>query len=380
MKIACVSSSEVPSSRANSLQVMKVCQALAQLGEEVALYLPTGPSTNWDDLMDIYGLTERFPIIRFASRPLLKRIDFAIAAVNYARKAHVDLIYTRMVWVAWLARFTGLKSVLEMHDLPRGRLGPLIYRWYIRSRAPGLTVYITKALKELTDQAISVKARPDEFMIAPDGVDLERYESLPDATQARANLGLPENFTAAYTGGFYAGRGLDILEQLAQAFPQVKFLWIGGTVEQVDTWRERLDSKGLRNVTLTGHLPNSQLPLYQAAADILLMPYNRAFGGSSGGDISRVSSPLKLFEYLASGRAILASDLPVLREVLSEQTTCFFEPEDINDLCEKFSQLLSNSAQRKRLGDAARICAKDYDWKARMSRILKTAGLLRDHK
>jgi len=81
--------------------------------------------------------------------------------------------------------------------------------------------------------------------------------------------------------------------------------------------------------------------LYQAAADVLLMPYSSSFGGSGGGNIARVSSPLKMFEYLASGRAILASDIPVLREVLTDKTACFYQPENFKHLCQQFSALVS---------------------------------------
>ena len=80
----------------------------------------------------------------------------------------------------------------------------------------------------------------------------------------------------------------------------------------------RLEQGGIKNVHLTGFVPNEELPLYQAACDILLMPYEEAIAGSSGGDTARFASPMKAFEYMAAGRPILSSDLPVFREVLDE--------------------------------------------------------------
>jgi glycosyltransferase involved in cell wall biosynthesis len=376
MKIAYISTAEVPSTRANSLQVMKVCQALVQLGEEVSLYLPGKGVDDWAQLGESYGLTERFPIKRFPSHAIFNKLDFAFKTVARARIEKIDLVYTRMPWAALIARARGLKCVLEMHDLPTGRVGPLVYRSYLRSRNPGITVYITSALKDLADQSSRVQARPEEYAIAPDGVDLARYQQLPNARKARAELSLPEHFTAVYSGGFYPGRGLEVLEPLAQAFPQVQFLWVGGNAEQVAYWQSRLESSAVKNVTLTGFVPNHRLPLYQAAADVLLMPYSRSFGGSGGGNIARVSSPLKLFEYLASGRAILASDLPVLREVLTDKTASFYAPEDFADLCQKFAQLVSDHSLRKVLGDSARRSAQAYDWKTRMAAILEKVNSL----
>jgi len=380
MKIAYISTAEVPSNRANSLQVMKVSQALLKLGHSVQLYLPTGRNVSWEELAETYGLTESFPVTRLPSRSLFKRMDFTLASLSRARREKADLVYTRMVWTALLARLGGFLTVLELHDQPVGRFGPMVYRWYIRLKKPKLTVYITRALKQLVDQHVGAVAIPAEAIIAPDGVDLDLYHNLPEPSQARTALGLPEEFTAVYTGGFYPGRGLELLEPLAQAFPQVRFVWIGGDAEQVNTWSVRLAEKGISNVTLTGHISNQRVPLCQAAADILLLPYSHKFGGSGGGNIAGVSSPLKLFEYLAAGRAILASDLPVLREVLNEDLAAFYPPEDFSALCSSFAGLLADSGKRHRLGDAARNAAQAYDWRTRMRMIMDAVTSLTTNK
>ena len=184
-------------------------------------------------------------------------------------------------------------------------------------------------------------------------------------------------FGRYYSGGFYAGRGLEMMQQLALAFPQVQFLWVGGTPEQVSEWRIRLTTAGVRNVELTGFVPNARLPFYQAAADVLLMPYSLSFGGSGGGDIAAVSSPMKLFEYMAAGRCILASDLPVLREVLNEKNAAFYQAENFTDLCAQFADLISNDARRKKLAAAAREDVQAYSWRTRMAVIIKTVqGLI----
>ena len=370
MKIACISTAQLPSIKANSIQVMKVCQALVQNGEDVSLYVPGTVPVSWEELADYYGLIDPFPVIQVKFRRLFKRMDFTLASLRDARIKQVDLVYTRMLWVAFLARLRGLPVVLELHDLPGGRFGPTIYRRFLRFEKPKLTVYITSALKQLADANLGVQAREGEFLVAPDGVDLERFQDLPDPPRARALLGLEETTTAVYSGGFYAGRGLDIMQQLALVFPQVQFLWIGGTPEQVNEWSGRLSTAGVRNVKLTGFIPNAKLPSYQAAADVLLMPYSLAFGGSGGGDIAAVSSPMKLFEYMAAGRSILASDLPVLREVLNDRNAAFYQPENFPDLCAKFAVLISNVSMRKKLAAAAQEDVKAFSWRTRMAVII----------
>jgi glycosyltransferase involved in cell wall biosynthesis len=371
VRIAYIATAQIPSTRANSIQVMKVCQALKLNGESVELYVPGKEQAGWDDLSKHYGIEERFPITWLRSQPVLKRLDFTTNGLRLARLSQTDVVYTRMLWVAWAARFFGLPVILEMHDLPTGRIGPLLYRNFLRSNSRKLTIYITRALKELTDQACRIQARSNEWMIAPDGVDLERYEDLPDAEQARKMLNLPERITAAYSGGFYQGRGLEALQHLAQAFPDVQFLWIGGNAQQVAALKQKIDLQGIDNVILTGFIPNEELPLYQAAAEILLMPYAKRFSGSGGGNIASVSSPMKMFEYMAAGRAILTSSIPVLREVLNESNAVFYIPEDFDDLRQQFSTLINDNALRDRLAQQARMDVRAYEWKTRMKRIMQ---------
>src|SRR4030095_4341321 len=130
------------------------------------------------------------------------------------------------------------------------------------------------------------------------------------------------------TGHLYAGRGADLFLALAKSIPQAHFVWVGGRPEDVVTWKQRTEN--ISNLTFTGFIPNQDLPLYQSAADILLMPYSRSILGSSGtADSASVASPMKMFEYMAAGRAILSAELPVIREVLNEKSAVFCEPEDV---------------------------------------------------
>lgn len=370
MKIAYVAPSTIPSETANSVQVMKVCQALTQLGNQVHLLVPAGKPSSFSDLQHHYGVNAEFQISWMKASPSLRKLDFAWNAVSAARRQHADLVYTRLVWVALIALKRGLPVVLEMHEVPGGRFSPWLYRRYLSSRGKKLTVFITRALQQLIETNLHLRHKESECCIAPDGVDLERYADLPDAPSARQTLGLQEQVTALYSGGFFSGRGIENLYALAQRFPDVQFVWIGGKPAQVSEWQQKLSSTGMKNVFLTGYVANSQLPLYQAAADILLMPYQRKVAGHSGGDIASVTSPMKLFEYLASGRAILTADLPVLREVLSESNAVFYPPDNLDAFSSQFDRLVRDPSLRQRLANAARQDARRYAWKERMQLIL----------
>jgi glycosyltransferase involved in cell wall biosynthesis len=164
---------------------------------------------------------------------------------------------------------------------------------------------------------------------------------------------------------------MNLLVELAHRYPQAQFLWVGGRPEEVETWREQLAAQGIGNVVLTGFVENSCLPLYQAAADVLLMPYERVITGSSGGNTADFCSPMKMFEYMACGRAIISSDLPVLREVLNEDNAMLCPPENTEAWAQAFDALWTNVGQREMLGHQARLDVQGYTWIERARKALK---------
>jgi glycosyltransferase involved in cell wall biosynthesis len=371
MKIACISASTVPSGTANSIQAMKVCQALGQVGGEVRLWLPGECSVGWEALAEQYGLVTPFEVRWLAARARLRRYDFAWQALRAARAWGAQAVYTWVPQAALMALWMGLPALLELHDRPTGKVGPWLFRQVARHPGRKRLLFITRALQTALEREQGVKVRPGEAIIAPDGVDVERYPAGLSAPEARRSLGLPEGITAGYTGHLYPGRGMDVLIALAQAYPGVNFLWIGGRPNDVVQWRTRAAQMGLANLTLTGFVPNRQIPLYQAAGDILLMPYETSVSVSGGGNTADVCSPMKMFEYMAAGRAILSSDLPVLHEVLDASRAVFCPPEDPGAWVETFGQLMRDPARRERLGAAARAAVGAYSWQERARRCLE---------
>jgi glycosyltransferase involved in cell wall biosynthesis len=211
--------------------------------------------------------------------------------------------------------------------------------------------------------------RADEFVIAPNGVELERFASIPDPERARQTLGFRDAPTVLCAGHLYAGRGVDLFLALAEALPDAHFVWVGGRASDVEEWKRK--AARLSNVTFVGFVPNVELPRYLAAADVLLMPYARSILGSSGDASSAsVASPMKMFEYMAAGRAILTSDLPVIREVLDNSSAAFAPPEDAPAWTAALKSLLADPARRAALASTARREVEKYAWLARAEKIL----------
>lgn len=376
MKIVAAATAQVPSTTANSIQVMKVCQALAQLGHELTLLVPeragsTAAEQDWAALSELYGLSTRFELQRLPCDPRWQRNDFAWNAARRAAAEKADLVYTWAIQTAVLARAGGLPVLYEAHDLPTGRVGPLWTRVFLRQPGKKRLVMITRALRRALERRFGRLLREDDLVIAPNGLELERYTGLPPASKARRWLNLPDGLTVGCFGHLYAGRGGELFLQLAAAFPGLRFLWVGGRDEDVAAYRGRAAAEGLQNTAFAGFIPNANLPLYQAACDVLLMPYGRAIAGSGGGDSAAIASPMKLFDYLGAGRAILTSNLPVIREVLDENSALFAPPDDPAAWGAALNRLAADDALRMRLGEKARELAARYTWLEREKQCLE---------
>ncbi len=369
MKIAAIATARVPSSTANSMQVMKVCSALAQLGHKVRLYAPGDEAAGWEELAELYGLPAPFEIEWLGTNPRWKNNDFAWKAARRARAWKAGLVYAWAIQSAVFALLGGQPALYEAHDLPTGRLGPWWLQAFIRLPGKKRLASITQALQDALQRRFGQLGADRELVVAPNGLDMERYRGLPEPEQARRALGLPDGLTVGCTGHLYAGRGGDLFLGLARRFAHAQFVWVGGRPEDVE--RYRLKATGLGNVTFTGFIPNARLPMYQAAADILLMPYGSAIAGSSGGNSVEICSPMKLFDYLGAGRTILSSDLTVIREVLDESSALFAPPDDLEGWAKVLQRALTDAELRERLGAKARALAARYTWLERERKCLE---------
>jgi glycosyltransferase involved in cell wall biosynthesis len=371
MKIVCIAASFIPANTANSIQVVKASQALSALGHEVHLLVPGEEASDWEELKDHYGLREPFEIRWIREDLTFRRYDFAYKAVREACRLAPDLVYTWVLQAGVLALWRMLPVVLELHDRVTGRMGPWLFKRFWASKATKRVLTNTSALRRLLISEFDVQNFSDQILVAPNGVDLERYQGLPTPPEARNTLGLPKGFTAGYTGHFYAGRGMDLMFMLAQGLPEIQFLWVGGEPQDVALWKNRAQTQGLNNFTLTGFVDNAKLPLYQAAADVLLMPYETQIAGSGGGNSAEIASPMKMFEYLGAGRPIVSSNLPVIYEVLDETTTIFCPPGDFAAWKSALQVLQVDPSQRAEFGQAAREIAAHYTWRKRAEKALE---------
>jgi glycosyltransferase involved in cell wall biosynthesis len=370
--LAYIAPSRIPGKGANSFQVMKMAQALASVAPSTVLIAACEQEITSDEggLMSFYGVTH-LPQMRLL--PINGRMGihfFNLRAVLLARRLGAGLILTRTIGAAAIAARLGVPTVFECHTPPQGFEAQY---WRILRGAPAFKrmVAISESLRRFM-AARYPETNAMDVIVAHDGVDSARFQGLPDPAIAKRASGRdPLRPIAAYAGHLYAGRGIDVILSCAARLPDWTFVIAGGTREDIETLKAVCVDRKLRNVELLGFVNNAALPQRLAIADVLLMPYQHRVMVSGGRlDTAQWMSPLKMFEYLAMGRPIVASDLAVLREVLDERCAMMVPPADVSAWCAALERLAANSLVRQNLVAAAKTRIARYEWSARVRRML----------
>ena len=379
MRISYVAGSMIPSLTANSIHVMKMCQAMAQEGHLVSLIVPASQHSVDNASLDLwlhYGIKKQFPIYWLPVYTKLRGYDFMVRAVMQAKKIGSKLIYTRSVNVAALAALLRASVIYEAHSLPMGISGLILFKAMLKQKGFRRLVVISHAMKRIFSEKYSRWVNEQTLLVAHDGVDLERFENLPEPSDARMGLGLePNRFTVGYSGHLYSGRGIGLIFRLAECSPHMNFQIMGGYPHDVTNRQHQADQIGIENVRFCGFIPNSKLPLYLASCDVLLMPYQQKVAVGGGGDTSAFMSPMKLFEYMACERLIISSDLPVLREVLNEKNSILCAPDDIEQWHGALIRAESDGLWRSELAMKSREDVQKYTWRKRVQGCLTSKGL-----
>jgi len=369
MKIVYIIASTIPSRTANSIHVMKMCQAFAQNGHEVTLIVPDNQANcepGVEDVFDFYGVERCFEILYLPLLPVKgKGLIFGALAGGKAKRLQPDLVYGRDLPGCFSASLQGLPVVFESHAPIEGSFYSTIFRMFIKRPTLRKFVVITHALKDYYSERYPFLS--EKIIVAPDGADPVSKNIKPITLPNKG-----KRLQVGYVGHLYPGRGIDVIYQLAERCPWADFHVVGGTNEDIDTIRTRMAS--LANLHLHGFIPPAEVERYRIAFDILLAPYQRKVSVAGGGTTTteKWMSPLKVFEYMAAGKPIICSDLPVLREVLvDKQNALLCDPENIDSWEKALITLSGNESMRIQLGETAqKDFARRYSWRSRAEKLL----------
>ena len=369
MHIVYIANSIIPSTAANAVNVMRMCSAFAKNGHKVSLIVPmrAAQEVARDAVDEFYGIKERIDMMWRPWRGFRGRsIAYAADAAWTARKLMPDLVYSRFLLGAAAACVLRLPVVYEAHVPPSqsGRMGSWLVRWILRRAALLRIVVISTALKDEFERVLPESAR--KLVVAHDGAD-------PIVTSNRVQIAREgERLKVGYIGQLYRGKGMELIAKLAPLCPWADFHIVGGNPDSVQQWREA--TKDSSNILFHGFVPPAEVHRYCSEMDVLIAPYQRQVGvyGDSG-DVARWMSPLKLFEYMSARRAIVCSDLPVLREILQDgHNSLLCAPEAMEEWRTALSKLREDSSLARRLADAAyEEFSQRFTWVARARHVLQ---------
>jgi glycosyltransferase involved in cell wall biosynthesis len=322
----------------------------------------------------------RTTLLYYAERSVFAAMTAAVVAWELARRRPADVVYVREAicagwWAALWGPLLGVPVIYEAHDLESWNPSRAKERWVqpLLNLLDRLALTRSTAVASLTEDFRSLLARlgwcqSDRVAVIPDAFDEQTF--LPgDRSSARLRLGLPESPLVVYAGMTFAYRGLDRLLQsfagLQQTFPDARLALVGGRPAEIEQLRAQALALAIEpSVIFTGQIAQHEVLAYLHAADALVIP-------DTVTDVT--ASPLKLFEYLATGRVVVLPDIPALREVLPGNIGYYFRRGDTAGLSGALRAALDDPrrAEHERAGVAA---VARYTYAARAERILALAG------
>lgn len=375
MKLYYIVNARIPTEKAHGFQIGKMCSEFAKAGSEVELWVPRRANDIGRDVFEFYGLERNFRIkkifcLDFLRLPLFKKAAFYLQSFSFFlslifKKFDKDaLIYTRNPELVWLFGLKGRKVIYDAHNWPQSK--EKLFNFFLK-RASAVIC---------NSRGTEAEFEKNHFrtLVAPNGVDLEAFLIKEGEEELRKNFGLPlDRKIAMYVGHLYGWKGVDTIIEAAALSKDEKLLFVlvGGTEDDLKKYRKIIEERSLRNISLLGRKDKGLIPKFLKCADILLLP-----NSGKSKESKAYTSPIKMFEYLAAGKPIIASDLPSLREILDERNCFFVKPDSPDQLLERINFIVNNDRAADAAAKEALESAKEYSWEKRAGKILDFMDLL----
>lgn len=369
MKLIYIANNRIPTTKANGKQIVKTCEALADTGLEVELWLPVRKQPadfNFGDPFQFYHAKRNFIVKKISSWDLLvfaPKLPLVLQTFVYylselifdfnliTQTFSCNVVYTRSLTAALVSKLLKRqKTFYEIHNLTQNPLSFNIQKFFLQ-QFDGL-IAISQGLQK------SLALAGLKSTVIPDAADSEEYEITKK--KARQKIGLTQELdVVVYAGSLHVRKGIATLQDAAKKFtiPNLKFLLVGGPILPHHE----------KNIIYTGFILPSVVPLYLCSADILVLPNSGKIKESR-----EYTSPMKLFEYLAAGKPIIATATPANREVLTHLKNAYLiPPDDAQALVEAIKKILTDKLLASRLSKQSLIDATKHSWNNRAKEILE---------
>lgn len=359
--IYCTSLDLPPFNQANRIHVLEMAKSFSsKLGDDFCLggkYLK----------LDIPGIK----IVNFNTA---KSYRLAFRYLKFIKKEKFEYVYTREPYLLlFLILYNKLffrlsiKFIYEVHTIFSRNFQDKIAD-FILSRWSNYLIFVTKFLRDHYIKKYNCQNK--KTLVASDAVNLNIFDINISKEEARKKLKLPlDKKIIGYCGRFRTmdtEKGItEVLEALKILDDNILFVAMGGKPKHVEYYREQAKLLGVSGKTkIVGNYTQDIVALYQKAADILLMPFPNIH------HYRYYMSPMKMFEYMASKRPIIATDLPSVREILNENNAFLVEPGNTKSLAEVIGRALENKSESNQIAERAFLDVQNYTWEKRVEKII----------
>jgi glycosyltransferase involved in cell wall biosynthesis len=363
MKICYLANTAIPSTNASAIQIVKMCEAFSKLKNHVTLITTNASSGN---IFNYYNIKTKFKFkkIRYFKKfPLgIKFYLFSILSVIESIKFKPDIYITRNFFTCFLLILFKKKTILELHHglNTESRIVRFIVKNYdfLNSKNLIKLIAITDYVKNDYIKNYSIKSH--KIIVLPSGSSIkENYKY--KLNKKKLNIG--------YFGSLYKSRGLDLIIKLAMIDPKNNY-YIYGNKKQV---KFSISKKVEKNLYFNDYVPYKSISKILLNMDLLLMPYTSSITVAGDvGDITKYTSPLKLFDYLCVGRPIMCSNFDVLKEVITHNKNAIFVKNFKNVYAWKkeITKLINKPEKMKIISKNNYQLSKKYSHSARALKIL----------
>ena len=316
MKICYLSNSAIPSTVASSIQIVKMCEAFSELKNNVLL-ITTNVKKKNDNIFKYYDVKNKFIIKRiksFTQFPLgIKYYLFSIFSIFESLKFKPDIYITRNFFTCFLLILLRKKTIIELHhDLnTESRIVNFLVKYFkfLNSKYLQKAIAITNGVSNEFINKRYIKEK--KILVLPSGSSLKYIKSLSN---------IKNYLKIGYFGSIYKSRGLELIKKLAKIDRNNEY-YLYGDLNNVNYLKYKIL---IKNLHFQNHVPYKDIPKNLSKMDILILPYVSAITVAGDiGDITKYTSPLKLFDYLSAGKIILCSDYKILKEVIDKNNAIF---------------------------------------------------------
>jgi len=353
IKLLYVHNADFDAVAANKVQVTNMCNALGKIDVSTTL-LGFG---NTKQYYKLYNIKKDFNIKFFKSchNYYLRTLKL----FNFFRKNNqkYNCIFTRDLFFAYLVKtfYKNKKVIYELHDFDKSKIWLKLFEKTFK-KIDHLVV-ISEGLK----RDLNKKGFKNKITILHDGVDIDKFDLKLSVKVAKTKIKLPQNKKVImYVGSFQDWKGYKLLLDISKELPKdVLIVMVGGTSNQIKALKNKYP-----RVVFTGQVHNDKIPIYLKSANLLILPNTGKKKIST-----KYTSPLKLFEYMASKRAIIASDLESIRNIVSDKEVIFFKSDSKEDFKKKIKYCLNNDKILKSYIKNAFQKVKEFTWIKRAEKI-----------